>query len=164
MEAGAKWGIRHEPQSRPESTSSNRAETAIAAVEVANARGSLILLRTGLSAIAPPPVLPEASLVGALSAQRQRPRPRSAMSGQRRLETSLKRLKCAKSGHSARTQRTGQIDPERPFAVGPMNRRCAPDCGRRREATDVPFPNRRSAARFASVNCRDVISAESHVD
>ena len=31
-------GIRHEPQSRPESTLSNRAEAAIAAVEVANAR------------------------------------------------------------------------------------------------------------------------------
>src|SRR5580658_2443802 len=30
--------------------------------------------------------------------------------------------------------------PERPFAVGPMNRRCAPDCGRRLNGTIAPEP------------------------
>jgi hypothetical protein len=32
------------------------------------------------------------------------------------------------------------IDAERPFAVGPANRRCAQDCGHRRNATVVPRP------------------------
>ena len=27
------------------------------------------------------------------------------------------------------------LDPERPFAVRPMNRECAPDCGRKRSVT-----------------------------
>jgi hypothetical protein len=30
------------------------------------------------------------------------------------------------------------LDPERSFAVGPMNRQCTPDCGRRRNATVAP--------------------------
>jgi class 3 adenylate cyclase len=35
------------------------------------------------------------------------------MTALRRFETSLKRLKCANSGHSPRAGRTGQIDPRR---------------------------------------------------
>lgn len=31
-------------------------------------------------------------------------------------------------------------DPKRPFAVGPTNRRCAPDCGRRLNGTIAPKP------------------------
>jgi hypothetical protein len=41
------------------------------------------------------------------------------MAGSRRFETSLKRLKCANSGHPPMAWRTGQIDPSLPF---PMNR------------------------------------------
>jgi hypothetical protein len=37
--------------------------------------------RSGTAALAQTPVLPEATLIGALSAQLRRPRPRSAMSG-----------------------------------------------------------------------------------
>ena len=37
-------------------------------------------------------------------------------------------------------RRMGQIDSKRPFAVGSMNRRCAPDCGRRLIETVAPEP------------------------
>src|ERR1700722_5550617 len=52
-----------------------------------------------MTAMARTPVLPEATPEGALSAQLRRTRPRFAMSASRRFETSLKRLKCAKSSH-----------------------------------------------------------------
>jgi hypothetical protein len=41
----------------------------------------------------------------------------------------------ARSGRCRMVQRTGKINPERPFALGPINSRCVPDCGRRRNAT-----------------------------
>jgi hypothetical protein len=44
----------------------------------------------------------------ALSAQLRHPPPRSAMAGLRRFETSLKRLKCPKTGHCPRVRRMGQ--------------------------------------------------------
>ena len=45
------------------------------------------------------------------SAQLRYPPPRSAMSASRPIETSLKRLKCANTGHSPMTRPMGQIDP-----------------------------------------------------
>jgi hypothetical protein len=56
-----------------------------------------------MSAMARTAVLPEAALVGALSAQLSRSRSRPAMPAQRRFETSLKRLECANTGHSPST-------------------------------------------------------------
>jgi len=48
-------------------------------------------------------------------------RPRSVVSASRRFETSLKRLKCAKSGHTRIAWLTGQIDPLLPSKIGPAN-------------------------------------------
>ena len=45
------------------------------------------------------------------------------------------------------TRRTAGVDPERPFAVGPMNRRCASDCGLRRNPTAAPSADIRCNAR-----------------
>jgi len=56
------------------------------------------------------------------------------------------RPECAKTGHSPTAWRTGQIDPERPFEVGPTNGRYAPHCGRRPNATDAPGPTVPKAA------------------
>jgi hypothetical protein len=47
-------------------------------------------------------------------------------------------LNCANSGHSRTAWRTGQIDPERPFEVSPMNRRYAAQCGHRRNGEIAP--------------------------
>jgi hypothetical protein len=41
----------------------------------------------------------------------------SGMTAERRFETSLKRLKCANTGHSPTAWRTCQIDPKRAFPV-----------------------------------------------
>src|ERR1700684_972815 len=41
-------------------------------------------------------------------------------------------LLCANSGRNQTVRRTGQVDPERPFAAGPMNRRSAPESRLRR--------------------------------
>ena len=82
-------------------------------------RVTYLRARGATAAMARTPVVPEATAVGALSAQRRRTRPRSAMSASRRFETSLKRLKCANSGHSSMAWRTGQIAPllpeDRPY-------------------------------------------------
>jgi hypothetical protein len=43
------------------------------------------------------------------------------------------------TGRSPMARRMCQIDPERAFAVGPINGLCGPDCGRRRNAPVVPF-------------------------
>jgi hypothetical protein len=51
------------------------------------------------------------------------------MSVKRRFETSLKRLKCAQSGHSAMACRTGQIDSLLPFKIDRMNGREAQESG-----------------------------------
>jgi hypothetical protein len=43
------------------------------------------------------------------------------------------------SAHFTRSEVEGPragVDPLLPFAIGPMNRRCAPDCGRRRAERD----------------------------
>jgi hypothetical protein len=45
----------------------------------------------------------------------------NVMSGLRRFETSLKRLKCANSGHTRTAWRTGQIDPFATFRVAEQN-------------------------------------------
>ena len=52
-----------------------------------------------------------------LSAQLRRPRPQSATSAIRRFETSLKRLKCAISGHCAMAWPMGQIVQSHPSLI-----------------------------------------------
>jgi hypothetical protein len=47
---------------------------------------------------------------------------------------SLKRLKCANSGHTPAACRTGQIDPLLPFEIDPVNGREAPESGLRLKA------------------------------
>ena len=44
-------------------------------------------------------------------------------------------MQFANTGHSFGGEALCQMDPERPFAVGPMTGRCAPDSGRRPNAT-----------------------------
>src|SRR3984885_2988950 len=59
---------------------------------------------------------------------------RSAMSASRRFETSP-HVSNAHSGHSQTVQRTGQIDPQRPFKFASMDGRYTSECGRSRNAT-----------------------------
>jgi hypothetical protein len=56
-------------------------------------------------------VVPDATPIGALSAQMRRPGSGSAKSAKRRFETSLRRLKCAKSGHSLTGLRAVKFNP-----------------------------------------------------
>jgi hypothetical protein len=51
------------------------------------------------------------------------------MSGSRRFETSLKRLKCANSGHWPTVWRTGRFDPKQAFKMCRMNGRKARESG-----------------------------------
>jgi hypothetical protein len=83
-----------------------------------------IAARNGVAALALTPVLPEATSVGAFSAHLRRPRPRSATSTLRRFETSLKRLKCANSGHLLKAT----VAPE-PVALEPRRATWAPLTG-----------------------------------
>ena len=52
----------------------------------------------------------------------------------------LKRLKCAKSGHTRTAWRTGQIDPLLPSKIGPANGMEAPESGLRLKASVAPRP------------------------
>jgi hypothetical protein len=50
------------------------------------------------------------------------------------------RLLCAITGHPQTAWRTGEFDPKRRFAVGPIDERCAIHCGRAQHATVASIP------------------------
>jgi hypothetical protein len=68
----------------------------------------------------------------------------------RRFETSLKRLKCANSGHSPTARRTAQFDPELPFKAGLINGQKARESGLRLKASVAPRTDIRSTSRVSS--------------
>jgi hypothetical protein len=77
-----------------------------------------------------------------------------APTGKRRLGTAH-----ANSGRSLAARRTDHVDPERPFAAGPMNRRSAPESGRRRYGSLAPGAaiSERRCQCAGSTHCRPQI-------
>src|SRR4029077_18466632 len=63
------------------------------------------------------------------------------MAALRRFETSPKRLKCAKSGHTRTAWRTRQIDPLLPFTIHPLKERKARESGLQSAGVGCTIPD-----------------------